>query len=246
VEDARDQLSFLMGRDATTPFQVETRIPRPATDPVDVPSATSMALANRLDLQSRVAAADDAENQIRFSKNQLLPQVDLNLAMTRRVTAPGFWDSFALNGYSFVTFFAVSMPVDRTAQQVEYQNALIDRDRRRREADTLRRQIADGVKQVARERDRLVRNLMAAETSVDLSRREVDVAQMRYENGLSNNLDVVTAEAALLQAEGRRIQALADSAVSALRLRAVLGIFDPRADVSGTAPLPVAATLLAK
>jgi outer membrane protein TolC len=246
VEDARDQLAFLMGRDTTGAFQVDSEIPRPATDPVDVPSATAMALANRLDLQSRVASAEDAENQIRFSKNQLLPQVDLNLALTRRVTAPGFWDSFALDGYSFVTFFAVSMPVDRTAQQVEYQNALIDRDRRRREADTLRRQIADGVKQVARERDRLVRNLMAAETSVDLSRREVDVAQMRYENGLSNNLDVVTAEAALLQAEGRRIQALADSAVSVLRVRAILGILEPRTDINSSTPLPIAAPVLAK
>ncbi len=106
------------------------------------------------------------------------------------------------------------MPVDRTTQQVEYQSALIDRDRRRREAETLERQIVDNVKQIVRERERLIRNVAAAENSVDLSRREVEVAQLRYENGLSNNLDVVTAEAGLLQAESRRIQALADSAVA--------------------------------
>jgi outer membrane protein TolC len=125
--------------------------------------------------------------------------------------------------------------VDRTAQQVEYQSALIDRDRRRREIDTLERQIADNVKQIVRERDRLVRGLAAAESGVELSKREVDVAQLRYENGLSNNLDVVTAEAGLLQAESRRIQALADSAVASLRLRAVLGIFNPHTDMSGAA-----------
>ena len=90
------------------------------------------------------------------------------------------------------------------------------------------------MKQIVRERDRLIRNVVSAETSVEISRREVEVAQLRYENGLSNNLDVVTAEAGLLQAEGRRIQALADSAVAALRLRAVLGIFNPRTDMSGS------------
>jgi outer membrane protein TolC len=245
AEDARDQLTFLMGRKTTEAFTVDGAVPRPGTDPIDVPSATAIALANRLDLKSRVAARDDADNQIRFSRNQLLPQVDVNFQLTRRETAPTFKDSFALDGYKFVTFFTIAMPVDRTTQQVEYQSALIDRDRRRRETETLERQIADNVKQVVRERDRLVRSLAAAENSVELSRREVEVAQLRYENGLSNNLDVVTAETGLLQSESRRIQALADSAVAGLRLRAVLGIFNPRTDMSGSTSL-IPASLLAK
>jgi outer membrane protein TolC len=69
---------------------------------------------------------------------------------------------------------------------------------------------------------------------------------MRYQNGLSNNLDVVTAEAGLLQAESRRIQALADSAVAGLRLRAVLGILDPRADISPSTNLVAMASNLSK
>ena len=58
---------------------------------------------------------------------------------------------------------------------------MIDRERRRRETQTLERQIADNVKQIVRERDRLIRSVVAAENSVDLSRREVEVAQLRYE-----------------------------------------------------------------
>jgi len=244
IEDARDQLTFLMGRRATGPFVVDVAIPRPAADPIDVASATALAVANRMDLQSRRAASADADNQIRFSRNQLLPQVDVNFAFTRRETAPSFRESFGLEGYRFATFFTIAMPVDRTAQQVEYQSALIDRERRRRETETLERQISDNVKQVVRERDRLIRGLAAAENSVELSRREVEVAQLRYENGLSNNLDVVTAEAGLLQAESRRIQALADSAVTSLRLRAVLGIFNPRTDMSGsTSVFPLSSNL---
>jgi outer membrane protein TolC len=246
VEDARDQLTFLMGRPSTEPFTVDAIIPRAGIDPIDVPSATAIAVANRLDLKSRLAAREDADNQIRFSRNQLLPQVDVNFAFTRRETAPTFRDSFGLDGYKFATFFTIAMPVDRTAQQVEYQSALIDRDRRRRETETLERQIADNVKQVVRERDRLIRGVLAAETAVDLSRREVEVAEMRYQNGLSNNLDVVTAEAGLLQAEGRRIQALADTAVAGLRLRAVLGIFNPRTDMSGSTSVFALASNLTK
>lgn len=236
VEDARDRLTFLIGRPTSERFEVRADIPRPDADPIDAVHATTLALGNRLDLRSRVAARDDAENQIRFTKNQLLPQVDVNLALTRRETADSFRSSFAMDGYQFATFFTIAMPVDRTAQQVDYQSALLDRDRRRREVATLERQISDDVKQALRERDRLLRGVISAETSVEIGRREVEVAQMRYQTGLSNNLDVVTAESGLLAAEGRRIQALADSAVAKLRLRALLGVFNPRTDLTDSMP----------
>ena len=236
VEDARDRLTFLMGRPTSERIEVRADIPRPEREPIDAVQATTLALGNRLDLRSRVALRDDAENQIRFTKNQLLPQVDVNLALTRRETADSFRTSFAMDGYQFATFFTIAMPVDRTAQQVDYQSAVLDRDQRRREVATLERQISDDVKQALRERDRLLRGVISAETSVEIGRREVEVAQMRYQTGLSNNLDVVTAESGLLAAEGRRIQALADSAVAKLRLRALLGVFNPRTDLTDSMP----------
>jgi outer membrane protein TolC len=130
-----------------------------------------------------------------------------------------------------LTFFTISSPVDRTPGLIDYQNALIDRDRRRREIETLQRKIRDDVKRAVRERERITRNLAAAEVSVDIGQKEVEVAQLRYERGLSNNLDVVTAESNLLSAEARRIATLADSAVAKLSLRAMLGILDPRKDL---------------
>ena len=233
VEDARDRLTFAMGRPAGEPFEVQPEIPR-AADP-DIVSgadeAVRTAVENRLDLKNLAASLADAAHQVSYARNQLLPQVDVNFALTRRETAESFGRSFGVDGFRFATFFNISTPVDRTPQIVEYQNALIDRDRRQRDALTLQRRIADDVKRALRERDRLQRTLLAAETSVDIGRKEVEVAQLRYERGLSNNLDLVSAEGNLLTAESRRIAVLADSAVARLSLRAMLGILDPRKDV---------------
>jgi len=240
IEDARDSLRFLMGRDNDAPFEVERAIPRPETAPIDPERATAIALERRLDLRGLAEQTADADRQVSFSRNQLLPQVDVNFALTRRVTSDTFLTSFNFDGFQFATFFTIAMPVDRTAQIVDYQYSLIDRDRRKREIGTLERQISDDVKRALRERDRLIRGVVAAETSVEISRKEVDVAQLRYERGLSNNLDVVTAESALLVAESRRIQALADAAIARVRLRALLGVLDPRTDIGGAgAPLPI-------
>ena len=72
---------------------------------------------------------------------------------------------------------------------------------------------------------------------MEIARKEVEIAQLRYERGLSNNLDVVTAEGHLLAAEARRVQTLADAAVARLRFRAMLGTFNPRTDVAGAGPI---------
>ena len=240
IEDARDSLRFLMGRANDAPFEVERAIPRPTIDPIDAERATAIALERRLDLRGLAEQNADADRQVRYSRNQLLPQVDVNFALTRRVTSNTFLTSFDFNGFQFATFFTIAMPVDRTAQIVDYQYSLIDRDRRKREIDTLERQISDDVRRALRERDRLIRGVIAAETSVEISRKEVDVAQLRYERGLSNNLDVVNAESALLVAESRRIQALADAAVARVRLRALLGVLDPRTDIGGAGASPIA------
>jgi outer membrane protein TolC len=124
------------------------------------------------------------------------------------------------------------MPVDRTPQVVEFQNAIIERDRRRRDLETLQRQIGDDIRRHIRERGRLERNLTAAETNVLIAQREVEVARLRYERGLSDNLDVVNAESNLLAAESRRLQTQADLAMSRLTLRAAMGVLDPQRDTT--------------
>lgn len=238
AEDARDRLAFLMGRDAGERFEVESEIPKADTN-VDADNAVAVALANRLDLKSALAGGTDADRQVSFARNQLLPQVDVNFALTRRETADSFARSFGLDRFQFATFFTIAMPVDRTPQLIEYQNALIDRDRRKRDVATLQRRVSDDVRRATRDRDRLLRALKASEASVDIGRKEVEVAQLRYERGLSNNLDVVTAEGNLLSAESRRISVLADLAVSRLSLRALLGILDARKDIAaGSSSLP--------
>jgi outer membrane protein len=235
AEDSRDQLRFLIGADSDTQFDIIPDIPK-TIEELTAEQAIAQAMSHRLDLQSAIAEATDADRAIAFARNQLKPQFDLNLALTRRETAESLPRSFGLDKFQFATFFNISMPVDRTPQTIEYQNAVIDRDRRQRDIDTLRRRIADDVRRQLRQRDRVIRSLAAAENNVKLAQQEVEVARLRYERGLSNNLDVVTAQTNLLNVESLRILALADLATSRLSLRATVGILDPRKDAADPVP----------
>lgn len=232
VEDALDDLRLTLGRDPDSTLRVSDDIPNAPETPMAVDDAVKTALTRRLDLQSAAAAMDESARSIAYTRNQLRPQFDASLALTRRETADSLPSSFGLDNFKFATFFTIAMPVDRTPQLIDYQNALIDRDRRSRDLEMLRKRIAADVKRALRETARTTERLRVAQESVQISRQEVEVAQFRYDRGLSNNLDVVAAEGGLLQAESRRVGALADLALARLSLRGTLGILDVRQDIA--------------
>jgi outer membrane protein TolC len=94
----------------------------------------------------------------------------------------------------------------------------------------LRTRIADEARRAARAQTRLQQSLEMADTAVEFARKELELAELRFQRGLSNNLDVVNAEANVLAAESRQIGTLAQLAVARVSLRATLGILDPRED----------------
>ena len=232
VEDAFDDLRLILGRDPDSAIEVTDEIPNVPGAPMTQEDAVQMAFARRLDLQSAIAGMEESARTIAYSRNQLRPQFDASLALTRRETADSLPSSFGVDNFRFATFFTISMPVDRTPQIIEYQNALIDRDRRSRDLDMMRKRIAADVKRALRDAARNTERLRVSEDSLQVSRQEVEVAQFRYERGLSNNLDVVAAEGGLMLAESRRLASLAELALSRLSLRATLGVLDARQDIA--------------
>jgi outer membrane protein TolC len=87
--------------------------------------------------------------------------------------------------------------------------------------------VAQDVRMAWREQARLARTLEQADAAVGFADQEVELATLRYQRGLSNNLDVVTAEGSLLNARALRFGALAAAAVADLRLKAAAGVLDP-------------------
>ena len=230
AEDLKDQLRFLMDRDVDYDFRVASGIDARA-EPLAPDVAVATALQHRIELRDADAAVDQAEREVGYARHQLLPQLDVSLALTRRETADNLRSAFGVDRFEPVTFFSASTPLDRTVEAAGVRTAVIERNRRVRARGTLRRRIAQEARRALRLQQRLANRLDNAEVTVEFAEREVELADLRFQRGLSNNLDVVNAQAALLNATTRRLAVLADLAVSRLALRATLGTLDVRADV---------------
>ena len=231
VEDARDRLRDLLGYDWDYQFAVDPIIPIPQTPAITTEEAITQVRVNRLELQTALAAVDDAELAVTAARNQLLPQVDVNATFTRRETADTLRDSFGADNFQFASFLSVSMPVDRTPQQTALRTAAMTLSRQRRELDQLQRSLVREARQAVRQQTRLHQALAIGVNQIAVAEQEVDLAAFRFQRGLSNNLDLVNAEATLLAARAGRVGLLAQLAVAELQLRATLGTLDPRRDL---------------
>ena len=230
VEDAKDQLRLLLNRGREYDFAVASEIPI-VPESVTEEEAVTVALQRRPDLQTAKQGVLEAERAVALARNQLLPQVDLNLAFTRRETANGLWSSFGLDKFQFATFTSLAMPFDRTAQSVAYETAALGLSQRTRDRTALEMRISQEARRSVRNYARLMRSLELADSSLTFATQEAELATLRYQRGLSNNLDVVNAENNLLATRGRNLALVADLAVARFQLRATLGLLDPRTDV---------------
>ena len=230
VEDVKDELRFLIDRDVDYDFRVQADIDT-QTERVAPEVAVRLALENRVELREAGDAIGEAERDVEYARHQLLPQVDVNLALTRRESADTLRSAFGFDRFEPVTFFSVSTPLDRTAEAVAVRTAMMERDRRVRARETLRRRIAQEARRAVRQQERLLNRMESAAVTVEFAQREMDLATLRFQRGLSNNLDVVNAQTALLNATNRRLGVVADLAVTRLALRATLGTLDVRRDI---------------
>jgi outer membrane protein TolC len=70
-----------------------------------------------------------------------------------------------------------------------------------------------------------------AAASVDLAERELEIASFRFQRGLSNSLEVVSAQATLRAAQSQEVASRAEVALARVALRAAMGVLDPRQDI---------------
>jgi outer membrane protein len=227
VEDARDQLRLLMNTTADFAFEVVPTMP-PAPPVPDEGEAVELALRHRPELATAQETVDAADVSLRLARRARLPQFDLQLGLTRQNVADRPLTGFGWDGFQATTMASVSLPVFTDQQDVDYENALIERGQRARELEAQRRRVTVEVRRAVREQRRAEQSAALAHDAVQLSRREVEVARLRFARGLSSNLDVVAAESNLLAAESQAITADGQVTLSRLAVLAAAGTLDPQ------------------
>ena len=232
VRSAEDQLRRLLNLDPA-----EWDRPIIPTDDVaytpmtiDVADAVQRAFALRPELRQDRLVTDSARVQYLFSRNQTLPQLDLDLnyglaglagSVLERDPATGqiiigerIPYGRGLNQIAQAEFpswsvgFNVGVPITNIGARAQARRAELNLRQSRLTEEQTRQEIAIEVRQAARDVDTAARTIVATRAARDAAERNVEAERRRYENGMTTNFQVLEVQQQLSDARVRELQAL--------------------------------------
>jgi len=218
LEKDKLALARTIGLPLAQSFTLADKAPYAAFDQIDVDATIHQAHANRKDLAAMVEQVKAAEQQRKSATAGRFPtltvagdygDIGVNIRhshgtedLTGTISVPLF-DEFALRGEAEMA----QSQLDTNRAQLSDKNAQVDADIRDALLDI---QSAQKLVEVAR-------------SSVDLANEALKEAQVRYANGVSDNLAVSQAEQSVAQADNQYVSSLYRHNVAKLSLARALG-----------------------
>lgn len=221
---ARDRFRIFLGLPPEQPVDVVQEAPEFVEVRYAVGSAVEVALENRLDVLNRRGRLQDAERAVRIARNGLLPDLDLTLNYDRTSSGdPSLLDQeLDLEAYS--AGLTLGLPVNRVQERNSYRSAQIAFQREARGFEQFLDSLQVDVVAAFRALQRRFQSLEIQRELIRDQQKNLRIAQIRFEQGVVSNRDVVEAQDSLLQAQNALIREQVQYEIARLNLLRDLGI----------------------
>jgi outer membrane protein len=226
--------------------QLRALLALPPGDPVEPPSVSLMesataepeplealvlrAMENRIELQEARDQVADAQRSLSLAKQNLLPQLDATLAVTRLGGGPSFGDAWNAADTRTTLGVTTSYPLERSADKANRAIAELDLTARQRALHQRELDVEAEVRSAVRELLRIRKSVDLQKQAVAVAAQQRRLATLRYERGLASNFDVVDAEGSLVLARSALVGLLASYKVAEVELKRATGTLDVAAD----------------
>lgn len=223
-ELALDQFKIFLGLPTTAKIDVLPTEPEFTTVEYDPESAVEVALANRLDYITQKDRLVDSERGVRIAKNNLLPDLDLNLGYNLSTDADPSFGNQKFDNRSYSAGLSLEIPIDRMSERNSWRRAEIGHEATLRSFDEFKDSLVVGVVSSLRALKRQRRTLEIKEQQIEDAARNVRIAELRFERGEIGNRDLLENQQNLLDARNALIDEKVNYEITRLELLKDLGI----------------------
>jgi outer membrane protein len=188
------------------------------------------ALENRVDLQETRDQVKDARRAASLARQNLLPQLDLNVTMSDIGYGTSFGGALRQGDPRVEVFVSSTLPLERAgdmANKATADMAVVAQQRALRQKEL---EVENEVRAAVRELDRLQKSIELQKKGVDVAEQQRRLATLRYQRGLASNFDVVDAEGNLVLARSALVGLLTNYRVARVDLMRVTGTLDVNSD----------------
>lgn len=177
------------------------------------------ALGERAEIRIAQARISQREHQLAGARGARLPTVSVaaSYGESGNTYDENVEDTYTIGAQIEVPIFdggAISGRIDSAASRLEQQ--------RIQYRDT-REQVEQDVRLARRTLATLAEQVTAAQSALDLAERELTLSRDRFSEGISDNVEVIDAQASLADARNTRVAALADYTRARINLAAARG-----------------------
>ncbi len=215
IGDAEDVLRRLLNLPAEgeiwqTPI-LPTTVPETERISIDINAAIATALQERPELRTQEIQLELARIDADFFRNQLKPDLNLNVQYGYSGVGLRFGDAFdQITGLDFggwLVRLQFAYPIQNRSARAQSASANLNVDRVQTLLDDQRSLITTEVRRAARAVDTAAKQIDAARTSVRFQEQNLDAERKRYENGMSTSFQITQIQDDLTQARSREVQA---------------------------------------
>ncbi|MFZ0960952.1 MAG: TolC family protein [Terriglobia bacterium] len=210
-------LAHFLGLSPGAPLELAEPLKFHHVESVDANQALHTALEARPDYAALLKQKESLVEQLKASRARYLPTLAVN--GDYGAIGRGF-GSMAGTGEIQGTLTVTLFDRDRAGEKIELQSQVKRLDA---QIDDLNRQIDRELRTALLNLESTESQVTVTEAGLHLAERELSLAQDRFRNGVTDNIEVVTAQASLASAQDDRIMALAQHADAVMALVRALG-----------------------
>ncbi|MFQ5779681.1 MAG: TolC family protein [Nitrospiria bacterium] len=222
LSEAKDQLALLANIEGPFDLAVPPLIPLPDRLEMDW---INTAEENRLDLKRRSINIDKAREDIRFAKGSFYPSLSLEVQyrqVDQNPVSPFLIqeDKWAVIKLSFPIFEGMLRTAELAQARSKFRQSVLIKER-------VRDEIAVEVRRSVLNLTTLAGEIVHLKDQVRFAREAFSLASRQFAVGLGTNLDVLDANATLLDAERQLSNITYDREIAILQLKKSAGLFSP-------------------
>jgi outer membrane protein TolC len=210
-------LAHFLGLSPGAPLELAEPLKFHHMESVDADQALRTALEARSDYAALLKQRDALDEQLKASRARYLPTLSVN--GDYGAIGRGF-NTMAGTGEIQGTLTVTLFDRDRAGEKAELQSQV---KRLNAQIDDLNREIEQELRTALLNLESTENQVTVTKAALHLAERELSLAQDRFRNGVTDNIEVVTAQASVASAQDDRITARAQHADAVMALVRSLG-----------------------